>query len=215
MKSTTINTAASWAGTIQSFVDGDQFRESNLDLSANSIADRLGYLKAQADISAKTNAANTFTNANTFNTDTHDLTLTGAGDVKITAGLLDVNTNSAFRAPHVCEMQGTLKLLAEFGITSTVLPDASGTIPAGVMLCRVPAITGNRTYTLPAVGASDNRLVLLTRSGTEMFSVTLATGIGSLSAGAAGWILVGVRAAAWKAIAWSSTWTAGTNFADV
>jgi hypothetical protein len=126
-----------------------------------------------------------------------------------------VDAPSAFRAPHLHEVQGTLSILAALGITSTVLPDASGAIPAGVMLCRVPAITANRTYSLPAVGASDNRLVLLTRSGTEAFTVGLATGIGTLASGTAGWVLVGVRASAWKAIAWSSTWTPGANFADV
>src|SRR3972149_6424632 len=49
MKAYTIDLGAAWAATIETFQDGNVFRETNIDLMADSIADRLGYLKAQSD----------------------------------------------------------------------------------------------------------------------------------------------------------------------
>lgn len=66
MKTLPIDTAAAWAATVSTFVDGDVFRESNIDLCVDSIADRIGYLKTTVDGKASVGANNAWTGTNAW-----------------------------------------------------------------------------------------------------------------------------------------------------
>ncbi len=66
MKSIVINLLASWSGSIESFQDGDVFRESNIDLSMGSVANRLGFLKNAVDNAVSLANPNTFSAKQTF-----------------------------------------------------------------------------------------------------------------------------------------------------
>lgn len=61
MKLITINLAASWAGTIETFQDGDYLRELNFDSIFNKVGDRLGWLKTAVDGKATLSGNNTWT----------------------------------------------------------------------------------------------------------------------------------------------------------
>ena len=203
MKSVTINLAAAWSAAIQSFVDGDVFRESNIDLNAGAIADRLGYLKTTVDGKASIAGANTFTGNNEFDTDAAAWEVSGGGDALFTCGLLDANC--ALRARSHATVDGALTLLTTLVINSHVLPDASGTIPATYVCYRVPALTGNRAYGTPAA-SPDGKLLVFTRPGTEAFTAGL-TSMGTVPSGQSGFIVAIVRGGAWVPVLWSSNIT--------
>lgn len=203
MKSVTINLAAAWAAAVQSFVDGDVFRESNIDLQIGAIADRLGYLKTQVDGKASTAGNNTFTGNNEFDTTAGTFEVSGSGDAVFTAGLLDANC--PVRARFTATVDGLLSLGTTLALNSHVLPDASGTLPATYVCYRVPALTANRAYGTPAA-SPDGKLLVFTRPGTESFTAGL-TGIGTVPVSQSGFIVAIVRAGAWVPVLWSSNIT--------
>lgn len=207
MKTATIDTAALWAGTISTFQDGDIFRETNIDTMVDSIGDRLGYLKAKADAAAYVAADNTFTGNNTFTTASggDDLTVGGDGELIVNVG---ATMNGAMNIASAA-FTGRIEIGAEFNSAPNVLADAAATCSA-VLFQRVPTLTANRVYTLPAGSAGD--LALMTRSGTEAFTATLqdptgSTTVGVVSSGASGWILAQKRGSNWVAVAWGGTVT--------
>lgn len=89
MKNITINTGASWSGTIPSWQDGDKFRETNTDTVSTAIADRLGYLKTLADGAVTIGASPTWLGTHTFGT-----TNTTTGNVT-TANITTANIATA------------------------------------------------------------------------------------------------------------------------
>ncbi len=205
MKTATIDTAALWAGTISTFQDGDIFRETNIDTMIDSIGDRLGYLKAKADAAAYVAADNTFTGNNTFTTASggDDLTVGGDGELIVNVGA----TMNGAMAIASAAFTGRIEIDAEFNPGSNVLADAAATCSA-VLFQRVPTLTANRVYTLPA--GSDGDLAVLTRSGTEAFTATLqdptgSTTVGVISSGASGWIAAQKRGSNWVAVMWGGT----------
>jgi hypothetical protein len=205
MKTATIDTAALWAGTISTFQDGDIFRETNIDTMVDSIGDRLGYLKAKADAAAYVAADNTFTGNNTFTTASggDDLTVGGDGELIVNVGA----TMNGAMAIASAAFTGRIEIDAEFNPGSNVLADAAATCSA-VLFQRVPTLTANRVYTLPA--GSDGDLAVLTRSGTEAFTATLqdptgSTTVGVISSGASGWIAAQKRGSNWVAVMWGGT----------
>lgn len=211
MKNVTINTAAAWSGTFRSYQDGDIFRESNIDLQAGDLADRLGYLKAQVDGAATEAGNNTFTGVNAFNLDAGDLTITGASDLVITSGF-QVNAASAFNAPVTCN--DIIEVAAGIGLAHETLADAADTIAATTTHARVPALTASRIYTLPAAaGCAPGHTVILERVRTaDAFTATLQdptgpTTLGVISASNAGWIMAVLRGSSWRLGAWGGTVT--------
>ena len=145
MKSVTIPTGTSvaWSGTFQSFVDGDIFRESNIDLNAGDIADRLAYLKDRADIAAYLANDQTFTGSCTFAggaTETFSVTGDNAAEFN------NVTINGSTSVQDLTVAAGLL-------VAGVFAPDYATTTDANASLGnefvqRVPTLTANRTYTL-------------------------------------------------------------------
>ncbi len=204
MKSVTINLAAAWSAAVQSFVDGDVFRESNIDLQIGAIADRLGYLKTQVDGKATIAGANTFTGNNNFNTDAGTWQVSGSGDAVFSCGLLDAACVIAARSD--VSIEGATDIGGILGLATNVLPDASGTIPSNFVHHRVPAITANRAYGTPSITGGNRHILIFTRPGTESFTAGL-TGIGTVPVGQAGYIVAIARAGNWVPVLWSNNIT--------
>lgn len=220
MKNVTINTAASWGASFRSFQDGDIFRESNIDLQAGDLADRLGYLKAQSDASGKLAADQTWTGSNTFNTGTgtpKTIAITGDGDFNVErirvatgtdGGSWDASTfivKSAVEATFEC----IPLLFAGLAAESASVADASASL-SSVLIHRVPALTANRVYTLPSGAAGQLAFIKRTRTA-DAFTVSLNDGggtIAQISASAAGWVLaMCTTTTTWVVIAWGGTVT--------
>ena len=213
MKSVTIPTgvATAWSGTFRSFVDGDIFRESNIDLNAGDIAERLAYLKDRADIAVTTTGTQTITGIKTFNTDAGPLTITGVDDFAC-AATATFGAAVAFNAEVAAN--DNLLAAAAFGISTETLADAAAALSAAAVVHRVPTLTANRVYTLPATVTAEGQLMFIVRNRTaDAFTVTLqtsgATTIGVISASSAGWILVRGTTSGntWRLVAWGGTVT--------
>ena len=172
-KSLTIDTAAVWAATITVPTDGDTFQETQTDVYFESVGDRLGYLKTQADGAPSLSGTNTWTGANTFNST--------VGFGASSAGVLH---------------------------TSATAANASETLAVGVHTYKVPVITGNRTYTLPASGVSEGQRIAIFRTDdTSAFSVTVSPSGANLAASTIGWVIHERMGGTWEPIAWSDTVT--------
>ena len=213
MKSVTIPTgvATAWSGTFRSFVDGDIFRESNIDLNAGDLAERLAYLKDRADIAVTTTGTQTITGIKTFNVDAGDLTVTGASDFRCEATATFIGT-----VGFSSEVSASDNLLAAaaFGLSTETLADAAASLSATAVVHRVPTLTSNRVYTLPATVTAEGQLMILVRNRTaDAFTATLQTSaavtLGIVSASNAGWILVRGTTSGntWRVVAWGGTVT--------
>lgn len=196
MKTRTISNVA-WVTTIRTFVDGDVFRESNVDLMANDISDRLGYLKAQVDASGKLDVANTWTDENTFSA---NIVSNGSLIVNGAAGFNDeLNVNDLIQLFGTAVFTGVdLRLDSR-----ETLADAADTIVN--VIARVPLVTANRVYTLPSYSAG--RIVVLSRPRAgDNFTITLqdsgATTLAIIPALTSGWI-VAYGSGTWKPLLWS------------
>jgi hypothetical protein len=202
MKTLVINLAAVWAATISTFQDGDVFRESNIDTSMGTIADRLGALKTLVDGKAGLATANTWTNNNEFNTDSGTFQVTGSGDAEFSTPVFANATLSVFGVATFSD-----EALIEGGVALGIqaLANANETIDATAFHARVPStINAARTYTLPATtGLADGHSVNVERVDTTANIVTIQdptgpTTVGQLSGGAAGWIEFIKRGSAWR-----------------
>lgn len=207
MKSLTISLAAAWAATIQSFVDGDVFRESNIDLQIASIGDRLGYLKTKADAAGYlAAAAQTWTGLQTVSGAAGGIAISGdQGLVLSGGGTLQCGVDAEFTGPVAC--QDTIDINGALYLPNATLADANATI-ATYGLNRVPQLTANRSYTMPGGGGStlavisasaagwvelqdaNGAVIRITRSRTaDAFTVTI---LGTPGSGANQW-----RVSAW------------------
>lgn len=210
MKTTTIDTAAAWAGTIATIQDGDPASEANMDLVSDSIGDRLGYLKTKADGAAYlAAAAQTFTGSAVWDA-ANVITIDPDG----TYGLELSSGADALFSGNV-EAVGTVALQGAVSITSTgtllrdiqTLADASAAM-SGTYEHRVPQLTANRSYTLPGGGGSTLAVISASAAGwvelvrgdgwhlrvvrsrtADAFTVTI---LGTVGSGAAQW-----RVSAW------------------
>ncbi len=219
MKTLAISNVA-WVATVRSFVDGDVFRESNIDLSMGDVADRLGYLKAQVDASGKLAADQTWTGSNTFSSGASETNIfTGDNPVQFagisvasTAGFADEVTFASLLQHNGGDAEflgssvdiGTVLKLSDVA----TLADANVTIANTIV--RVPQTTANRTYTLPA--GSAGRLVILVRPrSADAHTVTLqdpsAATIGICPVSAQAFIVAQYNGVAWKALMWSNNVT--------
>lgn len=166
MKTTTIDTAAAWAGTIATIQDGDPASEANMDLVSDSIGDRLGYLKTKADGAAYLAAATqTFTGAAVWSgAATVTIDPDGANDIVAD----DVRFNSTATSSLVLQAASNGGLYGAIWIDVITLTDANQSLSELADLeYRVPQLTANREYTLPGGGV---------------------TTLGVIDASAAGWI---------------------------
>ncbi|MGL4442661.1 MAG: hypothetical protein ACRCU1_03480 [Alsobacter sp.] len=199
MKTTAIADVA-WAATIRTYQDGDFFQESNTDLVADDIADRLGYLKARDLESGKLAGTNIWSGiSNTFNND-----LNAASATLTSAGIEDAVISNSLQIEGTVEFVNGSAIKISSGET---LADAS--VPITQTIARVPTITANRVYTLPA--ASDGRIVYFARLGTAAFTATLQTSgavtLGVVPSGQAGFIKAWCDGATWKVLEWSANIT--------
>lgn len=218
MKNLTISLLAAWGASIRSFVDGDLFRESTLDLLWGDLADRLGYLKTAVDGKPSLASNNTWTGDNTFDTGTgpySNFIVTGDNGATFNTPLV---CNSSFNSANNASMQGETGFSGYTHIDGTLalssenLGDANANV-GQVVIHRVPQLTANRAYTLPALGAGyhDKDIHVIVRMRTaDAFTVTVQdatpTTLGVISASAAGWIAVQYNSG-WKVIAWGGTVT--------
>jgi hypothetical protein len=216
MKTLVINTLASWVATIRSFVDGDIFRESNIDLSMGDVADRVGYLKAQVDASGKLAGNNTWTGDNIFDTGTGPakiFRITGDWDAEIFSPLkaqtADFAEQVTFQDRAV--VNGVLELANVLEFTSNAtLADANVAITT--LVARVPATGNNRVYTLPAGSAGQLCFVVRARAA-DAHTITIQDPSGSVTQGvmpasAASWmVLCANSSTSWRPLAWHSNVT--------
>ena len=123
MKSYTIDTAAAWVGTIQTWQDGDVFRETNLDTITDSIADRLGYLKTKADAAGYLAAASqTWTGLQTVSGAAGGIAITGdQGLVVSGGGTVQCSVDAEFTGATIC---ATLSV-SELRMATATLADAT------------------------------------------------------------------------------------------
>ncbi|MBK6515812.1 MAG: hypothetical protein IPG04_17355 [Polyangiaceae bacterium] len=197
MKNVTINTAAAWAGTFRSYQDGDIFRESNIDLSAGDLADRLGYLKATVDAKPDLDDANVWTEPQTI-------------DGSVWRGSPTCGPAGHRRALRVAERRRQQRRPDR----EHALGDSSSSHYPTDDTFVVPQLTGNRVYTFNTVpvGNAGRRIRIARRRTADAFTVTIASGTGTLaiiSASNAGWVDIEQSSAGgdWRVVAWGGTVT--------
>lgn len=223
MKSLVINLLAAWAGNIRSFVDGDIFRETNIDLSMGDVADRLGYIKTALDTLGSLAGDNSWSGNNEFVTDFgagSGFKVSGSDNALFTVGVVlsqfltvagTVVVNGATLATGVATdlfIGATIQIATS---AQETLADANATITKTMVT--VPQITGNHVYTLPAVGASTGRLCFIRRPrSADAFTVQIirpsdSASLGTLAVSKPGWMLAAVVGGNWKPVFWGTDWT--------
>lgn len=157
MKTLPIDTGAAWAGTVSTFVDGDVFRETNIDTCVDSIADRLGYLKTTVDGKASVGSNNVWTGTNAW------------------GNTADFNAACSFSADITLDKTGAQSITAANNVTGLTLAHAnlSGTGASNGATLTIDLQDGQEQ----AGGAANNH-------GGSLNVVTGAHGAGG--AGAAG-----------------------------
>lgn len=215
MKTLPISNLA-WVGTIRTVVDGDDDAEAVWDLHSGDIAARLGYLKAQSDVSGKFATANNWTGDNIFNTGLGPFSVfrvLGDGDAEFYAPL-KVNQTATFAEQATFQdralVNGVLELANLLQLTSqATLADAN--VAISTLIARVPQTTANRTYTLPA--ASSGQLCFVVRPrATEAHTITIQDPAGSVTQGimpvsAASWMILYCNGTSWRPLMWASNVT--------
>lgn len=202
-KSLNIDTAASWAATITVPTDGDTFQETQTDAYFDSIADRLGYLKATVDTAVLTSGTQTVAGDKTF---TGDTTFTPGGGSVVVNGLVEVSGGIAMQSGPISLGAGA----EGYYVRALTLADASVTIASNYETVRVPALTANRVYTLPAASYGLVRIRFVRMRTADAFTATLQdpsgpTTLGVISASNAGWIEVESDGSSWKVVGWGGT----------
>lgn len=183
---TITNTA--WVDTIKSLVNGDPLPEAYWDIIFGTIADRLGYLKANKGGLAD---ANTWTQLQTFQQ--------------------QVNVTNEIGFDVTTDRSGVIYR----GFTG---PDSDTSIDGKYDTYRVPTLTANREWSLIAISgiqaSTARRRIRVTRPRTaDAFTLTLkrgATTLGVIPASQAGWIefeYVAGGGVGWAVSAWSSNIT--------
>lgn len=219
MKSLAISLAAAWSSSVRSFVDGNTFRESNIDFLVGDIADRLGYLKNALDGKANLAGSNALTGYWTWAAGAvSGIRVLGDNGVWTTDlrsdGFASFYNQVTFDALSNVDVNGPMQITTSGQIQEsiTTLADANATIPGGGVHFRVPTLTANRTYTLPNTGNGTYRRIRLERPRTaDAFTATLQTSgavtMGVISISAAGWIEVVDGSAGWVVVGYGGTVT--------
>ena len=209
MKNVTINTAAAWVTTVRTFQDGDVFRESNIDLAAGDVADRLGYLKNALDAKAGLAADNTFTGANTF-----DDSINVDGDV-IASGALE-GGNATLTGALAVGADLSFSSSSSAGVKSRYMTGAvaADTITAAYDHVRVPTLTASRVWTVEDDPAPrDGATIEFYRPGSDAFTLTIrretalggVTTLGVLNSAAPGtWLKILFKSGHWVVAGQSS-----------
>lgn len=165
MKNLTINLAAAWDTFISTFQDGDVFRESQIDISMGTIANRLGWLKTALEAKPDLADNNNWTGVNTFVPSSGNLSLILYREV-------------AFIATGVSPTEAARSGLMR---RTRTLPDASGTEAPDADTLVVPVLTtNNKTYTIGNHTGNDGRTIRVFRPGpNNTFSATLRDSAGT------------------------------------
>ena len=195
MKTITINTAAVWSGGVSSWQDGDIFRESFTDTWTTSIADRIGYLKAQSDVTVKLTGSQTVAG---------DKTLSG---ITTFDGQVVANNFVTFHDTLQFDANADAGIRYRFANGT----DAAQNLTTAYDAYRVPGIGANRVWTVmntptPPTG----RRLRVTRSRTaDAFSLTLqredTTTLAVFAASQQGWVELVYTSGGWKVEAWGGT----------
>lgn len=209
-KSLTIDTAASWAGTITVPTDGDTFQETQTDAYFDSIGDRLGYLKTAVDGTVTLGGTNTWTGPNTFSGVVDfldDVSLAGSTEANslLCSGVVQIGPAGSFTSQCVLNFSTSSTSGVAFrGYTA----NTTSTLSANYDTCSVGTIAGNITLTLPAGFAGQRYRVNRNRT-TDAFTVTVnnpsAVAMGTISANAAGWLEFERIGANWILIGYGGT----------
>lgn len=198
MKSYTIDLAAAWAASLQTWQDGDVFRETNTDIVIDAIADRLGYLKTQSDtFVAVGDDPVVWTGEHSFNGGTTTLGTTVIDELNVSSGGTLTGTwigvgsmtfGSTNNITFVGEGGGVLGRRSEGS-------DAATTFTTAADVVSVPQLTANRVYTarstgpVPPFGA---RIRVYRARTADAFTVEIqregGTSLATISASAQGWV---------------------------
>ncbi len=182
MKSLAINLAAIWAATLETFQDGNVFRESNIDLQMLSIGDRLGYLKTAVDGKASLSTNNTWTGVQTFKPSG------GGGQVAATFWR---SLQFVTRGTDAVEslIAGVVNRIERFNGA------ANETVTIASEYLLIPTTTGNRQYSLnPPSPSLNGRVIRITRPRTgdahtcEILDVLAGTTLCIFPASQTGWV---------------------------
>lgn len=192
MKNITINLAATWSTTIKQWEDGDVFREAGgFDLVYPTIADRLGWLKTAVDAKPDTSDDLEFTGEVEFTGDS--LRLAPAGNFVLDPGDGQTNISGEVTISGTvnCDSvsaSGVVVAQRGYSEVTHLLADANESVSSNdYQVFRVPAITGNRDYTL-ADPTETGVEVRFTKATTAGFTATIkrnnGTTLAILAAGA-------------------------------
>lgn len=210
MKTLSIANVA-WVATIRSFVDGDIFRETNIDLSMGDVADRLGYLKATVDSKGGLATDNTWTQGNIFDSggDTSaEFIVDGDADAILQgAGGFIVNRNASFTGDVA--FSEVLTITGGISLAPVTLADAAAVLDATKFHHRVPTLNASRNYSCPPTASVGDghtlRIEKLTTAATHEAIIKDAdtvTTIAILTHTTQGWVEVVKRGSNWRVAAW-------------
>lgn len=206
MKDLALNLLANWANTLRSWVDGDVFRESNIDLYTGSIGDRLGWLKTAVEARVKLAGNNNIQGTQVFSTGsvTFAVPVTGVSGLTINGGatsLLGTTVTSLTIPNGRGGIKNRILTLADANTTLVEVNHDQYRIPENVD-ARIYTFTDNadydgRTVTIVRPRATDNFSVRIKRSGDA------GNNLFQLPANTAGWCMITCDAGVWKIGPWS------------
>lgn len=218
MKTLPIDTAAAWAGTLSTIQDGDPASEATMDVVVDAIGDRLGYLKTAGDgkLALASNVSQTLSGTGDITLGTSkvilagsptSVSIAGSGITTSNGAIINIDGGGQVRVNN----GGILQLVAgsRMILESQILPDADATITM-YPVSRVPAITSNRTYTLPAAGVGEVVRIVRTVITNHSVSINGAALIATISSNSQGWIEfinAGAGTSDWKALQWGGSVT--------
>jgi hypothetical protein len=213
VKDLAINLAAPWVGTFRSWVDGDIFRESNIDTQLGSIGNRLGYLYTQVWGRALLTGDNEFAGNQAW--------VSGSAifgvPVEFTQGIDATGSTAVF--DHVTAA-GLEFLSSHDGLRHRrfILPDATHTLAdVNYDHYRVPSLSSSVVYTLTDHADYAGRRVRISRVTVEAFSVrirrsgTPSTNLITFGSGDKGWCdFEADGSGVWRLAAWYGAATVDT-----
>lgn len=211
MKTILGNLLAPWANSFRSFIDGDTFRESNIDLMIADVADRIAYLKTAVDARALLTGNNEFNGDQVFMT----------GNVLFPSSLTSLEIQVDVNGNDVDANFGHMTLSGlEFGVGHDgprnrrfILPDATHTVSdVNHDHYRVPVLSAGVVYTFTDHADYAGRRIRISRVTNENFSVRLrrsgtpATNLVTSAAGEKFWIdMEADVGGVWRVVGWYGT----------
>lgn len=218
-KPLTIDTAATWTGSLTTIQDGDPASEATMDVVVDSIGDHLGYLKTRAEnsIPASLPVAVPYTLSGVSGSRV-DVTVPFRfySGVDVYSAALTVQSGAQVlfsgSSSLITSTGSKTTIHGAFGADFEILSDANGTL-GWAFESRVPTLTAARTYTLPdpasisfAAGYARKRVVKVNSSAFGVnINDPVAGLIGTIDLGDhKGWIdfVFGPSNNTWRVSAW-------------